>query len=227
MKKSFKLNNKKSFKNNKKIFVFDNLIKLKNNFNNVDYFIYSPVKYDKKEICDFCENNKEKLIYLDMPVIVTKADIDFFKEIFEKCTNLGVYATNYYCFSLTSPEKTIISPEMNVFNSYAVDFYLKQGYNKIVLSKENFNFDNILTQEAEIFMINEIRQRLMYFKHCPIKEHVGGDCSSCKFKDNLVYNDKYILKRKKAITCQFYLVDKKITQKDVDDKFGKVIEIFE
>ena len=230
--KSYKLNknDKKIEKNNKKIYIFDNLIKLKDNFNEFDYFVYSPNKYDKNEIIKFCENNKNISIYLDLPVIVTRADMNLFKEIYSNCSNLGVYANNYYAFNFTTPNKTIISPEMNVFNSYAVDFYIKQGYNKIVLSKELFNFDNILSQNAELFMLGEVNQKYMYFKHCPIKEHVGGNCLTCKFKDGIEYKlekKKFLLKRKKAITCEFCLVDKVRTMYDINEKFGKVIEILE
>lgn len=226
--KSFKLvkNDKINAKNNKKIYIFNDFNKIE--LNNNDYFVYSPNSYNKEEIINICKNNQDKIIYLDMPVIVTSTDVKLFEDIFGSCSNLGVYATNYYCFSLTSPQKTIISPEMNVFNSYAVDFYVKNGYNKIVLSKELFNFENILTQNAEIFMIAETYQKYMYFKHCPIKEHIGGDCSSCKFRNGLEYSQgsrTYILKRKKTISCQFYLQDKEKDKRIISDKFGTVIEI--
>lgn len=230
--KSYKLNkNDKIFeKNSKKIYIFDNLIKLKDNFNNFDYFIYSPNEYDKNEIIEFCDTNKNKIIYLDLPIIVTRADMNLFKEIYSNCSNLGVYANNYYAFSFSTPDKTIISPEMNVFNSYAVDFYVKKGYNKIVLSKEFFNFDKIISQNAEVFMLAEVNQKYMYFKHCPIKEHIGGDCSKCKFNDGIEYKlekKKFLLKRKKARTCQFYLVDKVKTMYEINERFGQVIEILE
>ena len=230
--KSFKLNknDKKIKKNNKKIYIFDNLNKLKDNFNDFDYFIYSPDKYDKNEIIEFCDTNKDKIIYLDLPVIVTRADMNLFREIYSNCSNLGVYANNYYAFSFTTPDKTIISPEMNVFNSYAIDFYIKQGYNKIVLSKEFFNFDNIASQNAEVFMLSDVNQKYMYFKHCPIKEHIGGDCSKCKFNEGIEYKlekKKFLLKRKKAITCQFYLVDKAKTMYEIYERFGQVVEILE
>jgi len=227
--KKFKLNkiDKNLNKNNKNIYIFNDLCEILNNYNKNDYFVYSPENYSKKEIFEFCKVNKDKIIYLDTPVIVSRADVEFFKDLFELCSNLGVYANNYYCFALTIPQKTIISPEMNVFNSYAIDFYLKQGYNKIVLSKENFNFDEINSQNAEIFMINQIRQKLMYFKHCPIKEHIGGNCSVCQYKNNLEYkleNKKFILKRRKTISCQFCLQDKNLVNYQINERFGRVIE---
>ena len=77
-------------------------------------------------------------------------------------------------------------------------------------------------------MICEVKHKFMYFKHCPIKEHIGGNCLDCKFKDKLQYKlekQKFVLKRKKAVNCQFYLVDNLFTKYDVNQRYGKVIEI--
>lgn len=224
-------NQKNDIKNQKNqlknILVFNSLKSLGNNISSEDYLVYSPSIYNREEIVNFCQKNSDKTIYLDMPLIVTFADINYLKSIFEKCVNLGVYATNYYCLSFASPEKTIISSEMNVFNSHAIEFYSKNGYKKIVLSKENFDFNDINSCDCQTFLPQSVKNRLIYFKHCPFKEHIGGDCLNCKFKDGISYSigGKLLnLKRKKTVNCYFYLCENNAKQ-NTNKKFGNVIEI--
>ena len=222
-------NNKKSqknIKNNKKIYYFSNLQTLESYLNTDDYLVFNPNNYDFSEIICFCEKYNQKTIYLSLPVIANEKMIKSFRSLFDKVQNLGVVANNYYAFSFVSPEKTIVGSEMNVANSYAVEQYVARGYQKIILTKENFDIENIFG-DAELFVETNMRKNLMHFKHCPFKNNFGGDCSNCRFKENTKYKlgeRTFVLNRKRVVDCQFVLCEYKPSLFD-NFGFGEVIEI--
>ncbi|MBQ9756655.1 MAG: hypothetical protein IJV99_03555 [Clostridia bacterium] len=81
---------------------------------------------------------------------------------------------------------------MNVYNDYTANEYgLKY------LGAENIN--------------KSVTLPYMTLRHCPIKEHLGGNCNECKYKNGLVYKmengKKLQLKRKKLSDCTFYLTE--------------------
>lgn len=215
----------KSQKNNKKILIFDDLNKLKNNYSPYNYYVFSPSTYKKEEIISFCKENQNLLIYLDTPPVANKYDIKYLKEIVDDCENLGVVANNYYALSFKMPSQTIIGSELNVFNSLSIEFYKSQGYDKIILSKEPIaEFD--IKNKSGLFMNENFNERLIYFKHCPIKEHIGGDCGNCKFQESITYKmagKRFLLKRIKIRSCLFFL---KMTSplKHNSEGFGSVEE---
>ena len=190
---------------NKNIVIFYEKDKLLQNCDRDDYLVYSPSIFDKNEIIDICKK-VGKVVYLDCPIMGEEREVKLIRELVQTCDNLGIYASNYYALNLCAPEKTIISSELNVVNNYSLAFYSSLGFNKVVLSKENFDFGNI-SFDGELFREN-IAPRLIYFSHCPIKEHFNCDCNNCKYHQNIVYyfgNNKLTLCRRKIIKCQFYL----------------------
>lgn len=224
--KEFKLINLNNKINNKKIIYFNSLKSLESLINSGDYLVYNPDNYIEKEISDFCQKYKEKTIYLSLPVIAEEQDIDLLKTILRNNSNLGVVANNYYAFALTSPDKTIIGSEMNIANSFSVAYYESLGYNKIILTKENFDIQNIRSSKAELFIESGVCKTLMHFKHCPFKENLGGDCSHCKFKENTRYclnGAEFIIRRKHLKNCQFELIESKQSIRNNVD-FGRVIQ---
>lgn len=218
---------KKANKNIKKIVISSNFQKLLQCSEN-DYIVYSPQVFDKTQLSLFAQMAKDRVVYLDLPVIATEADIKLFKEILAENKNFGVMASNYYALTLTSKEKMIVGSEMNVFNSYAIAFYLSLGYDKIILSKETLDLDDISSQGGEIFVPTSVRHRLIYFKHCPFKEHAFSTCANCKYKAGVMYNlagqGKFELCRVKASSCQFYLKQINTIKKE-SKNFGEFIEI--
>ena len=86
---------------------------------------------------------------------------------------------------------TVIGAGLNVFNKESAAA-LNKPY---------------ITAEAE--MGSKIDFPLMTLRHCPIKSHVGGKCSDCKYNGGYklkMENGKVMkLKRKKLSTCTFYL----------------------
>ena len=214
-------NNKKTTKNNKKIIIFNDINKIKL-LDDKNYLVYSPEVYNKQDIIDLCKK-ANKIIYLYTPIYSGKKDIEFFNDLISQCSNLGVLANNYYALNLTTPEKTIIGSELNVFNNLSINFYKNLGYDKIILSKEIL----ISTNNKNGLFVNNLQENLIYFKHCPIKEHIGGNCGGCKFKNGITYSfsgRKYLLKRIKINSCTFYLKSQNIFSKNIEG-FGTVEEI--
>lgn len=154
--------------------------------------IYSPEEYTLYNVQKFCDKciSLKKTPYLDTPNFALESDIILLKEIIEK-TKIGVVANNYYALSFDT--KKVIGGGLNVYNAY---------------SAESLGFP-VITAESDLYS----KQKFAYMtlRHCPIKEHVGGDCNNCKYSDGYVYaiddGRKMKLKRKKISTCTFYLVD--------------------
>ena len=151
--------------------------------------IYSPEKYDIKDILEF-KNSCEKLgkkPYLDTPNFALKEDIKILKEIIEK-TGVGIVAQNYYALNLC--DDYLIGAGLNVYNSVTANAL---GKPVLQSEKEMANFD----------------YPFMTFRHCPIKEHLGGNCANCKYIGGITYSlengKRFKLKRKKLSTCTFYL----------------------
>lgn len=229
-------NIKKQEKINKKVQIFDKKSK------KVDIFEFSDLKTLKKfkdsdailvyKFSDFnadeilkTANEIGKIIYLDLPLIATYEDLSKIKEIL-KHEKIGVVANNYYALNLTAKERTIVGVNLNIFNSYAVKFYAELGFNKIVLTQEDVKLENFKNCGVSLFAVSEYFPEYMFFKHCPIKEHIGGDCGHCKYKP-LVYEFgkyKFNVIRRKIASCQFVLKDSVKRKKMLPRDLNKVIE---
>ena len=72
-----------------------------------------------------------------------------------------------------------------------------------------------------------LNEKLIYMKHCPIKEHLGGDCSRCKYTTGITLSlagRKFNLKRKKLASCLFYLEDQE-KYSFASEGFGRVMQV--
>ena len=154
--------------------------------------IYSPEKYDEKDIKNFADKCKEqnKNAYLDTPNFALKSDIELLKTMV-KNTGVGVVANNYY--ALTLSENYIIGAGLNVYNSFTA-FELKKPF---------------ITAEGD--MGKRINFAYMTLRHCPMKNLLNASCEKCPFEDGFTYkmdSGKVMkLKRKKLASCTFYLTD--------------------
>lgn len=150
--------------------------------------IYSPEVYELENVKVFVDNCIKigKKAYLDTPNFAIKNDIELLKEIVSK-TGIGVVANNYYALNLS--KNAIIGGGLNV-------------YNTLTANEHNLPF---IKSEGE----DKTEFSYMTLKHCPIKQHVGGSCDNCKYKNGYEYlmdNGKVLkLKRKKLTGCTFYL----------------------
>ncbi len=191
--------------------------------------IYKFENFNAFEIKSFCKKFPDCLLYLDMPVLISKQDYDVTKLLLNEISNLGIVANNYYALEMTDRNKTIVGVNMNVYNSYAVKFYVDNGFKDIIMTQERIDFESIKNSGANLFMLEEYYPEYMFFKHCPIKEHLGGNCLNCLFEKGVKYrlnNKSFEIVRKKICSCQFILKDTKKTYNKISSKFSNVIELW-
>src|SRR5699024_5263779 len=130
----------------------------------------------RDEISSLCKK-VDGMIFLSLPVTAREEDIVFLKSIFAQNDNLGLVANNYYALSLLPKEKVIVGSGMNVVNSYAVKFYVDNGYNKIILSPE-LDERRVASSGGMLFAPEKFYPEYMNFAHCPVKEHFAGNCGN-------------------------------------------------
>ncbi len=161
----------------------------KENFNKTN-IIYSPETYSIEDVLSFklkCER-LGKCAYLDTPNFALKEDIKLLEEIIEQ-TGVKIVANNYYALSLNCDK--VIGGGLNVYNRVACDYYGLP----------------IITAESGV--IEKTEFAVMTLRHCPMKNHLKANCSSCPFEQGFTYQmesgQQFNLTRKKLSTCTFYL----------------------
>ena len=174
------------FDNFEKFFKENKIIKEKN-------IIYSPEVYELNNVQNFiniCKLNNKKPI-LDLLNFATQKDIEMLKEIVEK-TKVSVVVNNLYALNFNTEK--IIGGGLNVYNSYTANY---------------FNLPYIAAEG------DEYKMPYITMRHCPMKQHVNGNCTNCPYKNGYYYkmqNGNILkLKRKKLTECTFYLTIKKRT----------------
>lgn len=187
--------------------------------------ILAPENFDNIDL--LYQKFKNLNVYLSLPVMATAQEIKKIKDILNRCQNWGIYANNYYALNLVSPSKTIIGANLNVYNSYAVKYYIGKGYKNIVLTQEEVDLNNIKNNGANLFAFAEYYPEYMYFRHCPYKEHLSSTCQNCKYDGKLKYylnNKEFNVIRRKVLSCQFVLKSSVLTQKKLPNDINKIIE---
>ena len=154
--------------------------------------IFSPENYLINEIKEFVDKCKKenKNAYLDTPNFALQKDIEILKNIVEQ-TGVKIVANNYY--ALTLSDDVVIGAGLNVYNSFTA-----------------FEFNKpFFTAESE--MAKRIDFAYMTLRHCPMKNLLNASCDKCPYEDGFTYqmdSGKVMkLKRKKLISCTFYLTD--------------------
>lgn len=154
--------------------------------------IYSPSEYTPSDIQKFCDKCKKqnRTPYLNTPNFLLESDIILLKDIIEK-TNIGVVSNNY-C-TLTLSENVVVGSGLNIYNHISANTI---GYPYLA---------------AESDMSKKVKMPYMTLRHCPMKEHLNCDCSTCKYDNNFAYtmqSGKIMkLRRIKMSSCTFYLED--------------------
>lgn len=151
--------------------------------------IYSTQFYDLKDITNFisiCKKENKKP-FLNLPNFALRQDIEMLSDIVEK-TKVAVVVNNVYGLSFETEK--VVGGGMNVYNSFTAKY---------------FNLPYITAEQGEYKM------PYMTLRHCPMKEHLNANCSTCPFKEGYEYvmqnGKRFILKRIKMSTCTFYLTD--------------------
>ena len=210
------------------ILAFSDFEKLNEEDIKKDLLIYKPSEYSLEKIKNEYEKYGEYNVYLSLPIIASQSEVEKLKEIANVCEKWGVVANNYYALDLKEKSKVIIGEGLNVFNSYAVKFYCEQGYDKIIISNEVENDQQLHNCGATLMCYQNYFPEYMTFKHCPIKENIGGNCANCMFKDNYVYklnSNRFSLVRRKINACQFALKALEKKQRSLKANYSAINEI--
>ncbi len=152
-----------------------------------EVIIYSPEVYDLDDIVSMRDRctKENKTFILNLPNFALKEDVDYLRNIVEK-SNVAIMINNLYALDFQTEK--YIGGGMNVYNSYSAT-YLDLPY----ISAEN----------------GEFRMPYMTLRHCPMKEHMNGNCSNCPYTNDYKYvmnNGKTLnLQRVKMSSCTFYL----------------------
>ena len=156
--------------------------------------IYSPETYCVNDVRAFIEKCKKSgaNAYLDTPNFALSEDVELLREIVME-TKIPIVANNYYALTFKGVP-IIAGAGLNVYNSYSARAL-------------NLPF---FTAESQIG--ERVNYAYMTLRHCPIKEHVNGKCSDCKYDSDYYYltdsGVKLKLKRKRLSDCTFYLSEK-------------------
>ncbi len=154
--------------------------------------IYSPSQYTLSDIQKFCDKCKKqnRTPYLNTPNFLLESDISLLKDIIDK-TSIAVVANNY-C-TLTLSNNVIAGSGLNIFNHTSADIIGKP----------------YLVAESD--MAKKVKMPYMTLRHCPMKEHLNCDCSTCKYDSSFAYTMQsgktMKLRRIKMSSCTFYLED--------------------
>ncbi len=155
--------------------------------------IFSPETYSVAGVCEFIRKCQELGVkpYLDTPNFALSSDVTLLKDIVSK-TGIPIVANNYYALEIKG-EPIVIGAGLNVYNVYSASAH----------SLPFFTAESSLGERVDF--------AYMTLRHCPIKEHVGGECKACRYSNDYAYlmdSGKVLkLKRKKLCDCTFYLTD--------------------
>lgn len=168
------------------------LVRKIKDFSMCENILYSPETYSLEDV-ELAKSTAKNLganLYLDTPVFALEKDIKLIEDIIKK-TGVGIVANNYYALSFDT--EIIIGYGLNVYNSHTANIYKKP----------------IICAESDLY--TNLKAPYMVLRHCPMKNHLGCDCSNCKYEEGYKYlldnGTQLSLTRKRLTDCTFYLVD--------------------
>ena len=124
-----------------------------------------------------------------------------------KDTDLGVVANNLY--ALTFDCEIIGGQFLNVYNSFTLNTICKLHQLKACFVEELTSKDiEELETDVPILKREKVYMTLL---HCPFKQHLKCDCTSCKYDESSTFTlnrgKQFKVYRKKTHTCIFLLKD--------------------
>ncbi len=152
--------------------------------------IFDPEKYVEDEIVNFKQRieAQNKIFVLNLPNFALEQDIKMLADIVEK-HKITVLANNLYALRLNT--KVYLGGGMNIYNDFSASV---------------FGLPYIPAENIEMHTMP-----YMTLRHCPMKEHLHGNCADCKYHEGYEYvlntGKRFKLKRKKLSSCTFYLTD--------------------
>lgn len=145
-------------------------------------------------------------IYMVLPVIAKEDQLEYWQKQLKRYDKLGItgiVAGNIWAIHLANSinysGKIIGDTGLNYFNSYAGDFWKKQGLERIAISGElNFKqidkLQNTIKTEALVFG----NQQMMISEHCPLGACVGKRTSDNRCHKPCLQDNSYYLKDEKG-----------------------------
>lgn len=143
-------------------------------------------------------------VYIKLPKIARGRDKTIIENVFNKYKDniIGVVADNIYGIEFARQRglKIIGGPGLNIFNSQSSKWY---GLNNYVMSVELKRDELIDGYSLEIN-----KNMVMTLTHCPIQLSTKCTCSTCKYKNDVYYNNGSLniqIERVKVGYCYFNL----------------------
>ncbi len=177
--------------------------------NNVDEVVYLPNNYQNLELEDVFAVAKYKEIYLGIPTVLFKKDIEVLYKTIEKYNTLlsGIYGNGQFCVEIAKKYnmKFFAGFGLNIVNNISAN-----AYEKFVYSIE-LNDCEIANMQRGGYLYAYGSPELMTFVHCPNYAN-GKSCSDCSFEnEQLIYSSKsseYTVNRVKVVNCYFTMKNK-------------------
>jgi len=181
--------------------------------------ILSPEIYNLRILENFINDNNDRFIYLNLPIIATKDEVKIIDEmLYTFKGKIGIVINNYWHLKYIKDFKFLVGYNMNILNNLSANFYIKLGAVNYVRSIEGY-----LTNGLKGGLSYEGFPTLMTWCHCPYKVSLNSNCNECKYSENLTYklNDGKIFKirRYKIINCYFELVSTKKIESKSNKKY--------
>ena len=192
------------------------------------YRVYCHKPEDLSELRSMYEGQ----IYFVFPRIMYQKDYDILGEkLADKIDLIDGFACNSLGdieFANSYNKPIHAESNLNIFNSYSIDFFKGKNINDISISQElnleelaNLNLGQI---QAEVIAYGRLGQMLL--KHCPASIIKGceddSQCETCPFgKDLVLKNKKDTLPLTRAYGYSEVLTDKAINIVNLKDEFDK------
>ncbi|MBO4823124.1 MAG: U32 family peptidase [Clostridia bacterium] len=163
---------------------------------------------------------ERKLIYLNLPVVATEAEMELLDHILS-AQKMGIVANNYAHLRWVQQYPTVAGTGLNVYNQYTAAALIKLGCQNIIWSIEKTP-----TCACGSALVSGY-PALMTLCHCPVQTVYGSDCTQCHYHNNLIYQDekqnRYRFRRVKISHCYFELYSEERYEKATPT--GKIYDL--
>ena len=162
------------------IYYFEKLENLNSNITKGDLLCLCPAIYDYQYITSILDKARafSDNLGLCLPILANDTDCEKIEKIVSKIdANLTYIVQNIGELALVKKLKLkfIAGEHLNIANSFSTAFWLNNGAQHIIYSKE-FEIPN-----PNYYKLLPTNINLMTFAHCPYKTLFKNDCKNCKY----------------------------------------------
>lgn len=159
-------------------------------------------------------------LYLNLPVVATEAEMIILDQILG-ALQIGVVANNYGHLRWVKQYPTIAGWGLNIYNRHTAAVLIKLGCKNLIWSLEK----NPAGTGGSALVSGY--PALMTLCHCPIQTVYNSNCTQCRYREDLVYQDekhnRYRLRRIKIQHCYFELFSEQSYEKATQT--GKIYDL--